>query len=134
MSRALATRLRSTCCLARQSSWLYCIAIQLSGERPRHFDGRNAISGLTPLAPVSTPQRVQTEPRDVHVLDDLGRIEGSQLHSQPLRMLRLASGQGTRLVEPPQSLVPERLDHDSSVPCCASRNKRFAPFDDCGHQ
>jgi hypothetical protein len=43
-------------------------------------------------------QSVQLQSRDVHVLDDPGRIEGSQLHPQSFRRLRLDSGQGPGLV------------------------------------
>jgi len=49
-------------------------------------------------------------------------------------MLRLDAGQGPRFVEPPQSLVPERLDYGSREPHCASRNNRLTPFEACGHQ
>ncbi len=54
VNRALATWLRYICGLASQRYWLYCMASQLAGDRSRHFDSRNANSGLTPLAPIST--------------------------------------------------------------------------------
>ena len=107
----MATRLRSTRCFARQRSWLYCIASQLSGERPRHFDNRNAISGLTPLAPVSALQRVQAESGDVNVIDDLRRVEGGQLHPRSLRMLRLYSSQ----------VNPDSRDRPLVADCRATR-------------
>src|SRR6266404_481564 len=52
VSRTFVTSRRLTRCFARHKSWLYCIASQLSGERPRALESRSAISGLTLLAPL----------------------------------------------------------------------------------
>lgn len=66
---------------------------------------------------------MEAESRDVHVLDRLGGLERRQLHAQTFRMRGLNAGQAPRLIELPQPFVPERLDHERSIACCASRNK-----------
>jgi hypothetical protein len=37
---------------------------------------------------------------DVHIIDDLRRLERHQLHSKPLRVMRLDAGFAPRLIEP----------------------------------
>jgi hypothetical protein len=39
---------------------------------------------------------VEPESRDVHIFDDLSRIQRGQLHPLPFGMLRLDSSQGSR--------------------------------------
>ena len=56
--------MRRTCCRpsvvrACQRSYLACMASQLSGVRPSAFDSRRAISGLTPLRPLSRRANVE---------------------------------------------------------------------------
>ena len=71
---------------------------------------------------------MEPESRDIHVPDRLGGLECGQLHAQTLRMRGLNAGQTPRLIELPQPFVPERLDHERSIACCASRNKCRAQF------
>jgi hypothetical protein len=49
---------------------------------------------------------------DVHIINDLRRVQRHQLHPEPLRVMRLDSGVAPRLIEPAKSLVPERLNHE----------------------
>lgn len=71
-----------------------------------------------------TFERMQPETGDVHVLDGLCGVQGSQLHPKPFGV----AGQDARgtagLKELAQAFVPERLDHGSTVSRCAPRNKR----------
>src|SRR5207237_8630755 len=54
LSRTFSTSRRFTRCFACQRSRLYCMASQLSAERPRALESRRAISGLTLLFPIRT--------------------------------------------------------------------------------
>jgi hypothetical protein len=59
----------------------------------------------------------------VHILNDLGGIEGRQLQSKSTRVFGLNTGFAPRLVVLPQAFVLERLNHERIVACCAPRNK-----------
>jgi hypothetical protein len=52
-----------------------------------------------PTALLPAPQRMKPKARDVHVIDDLRRVERYQLYPQPLCMMRLNAGLGPRLIE-----------------------------------
>src|SRR5688572_15051540 len=83
-----------------------------------------AIHPYRPTIPLRSLQRVQPKPWNVHVLDRLRRIQCRQKHAEPLGVMGLNACRAPRPKEPAESLVPERLDHLRSIPCCASRNKR----------
>ena len=45
-------------------------------------------------------ERMKPKASDVHIIDDLRRVERHQLHPEPLRVMRLDAGLAPRLVEP----------------------------------
>jgi hypothetical protein len=45
-------------------------------------------------------ERMKSKASDVHIIDDLRRVERHQLHSKPLRVMRLDAGLAPRLIEP----------------------------------
>jgi hypothetical protein len=67
---------------------------------------------------------MKPEARDIHVLDGLSRLERRQLHPKTIGMLGLYASLAPGLVELPKPFVPEGLDHQRRIACCASRNKR----------
>jgi len=60
---------------------------------------------------------------DVHILNCFGCIQGSELNSQSFLMRSLYPGCSPCLIKSAQSLVPERIDHEGNIACCALRNK-----------
>jgi len=66
---------------------------------------------------------MQAEAGDVHVVNDLGRVQCGELESEALGMAGLDSGSASTLEELGKALVPDRLDHGRSLPKrCVVRN------------
>jgi len=54
---------------------------------------------------------MKPEPRDVHIIQDVGSIESCQLHSQAFRVRGLNAGLISRLKEPLKPFVAKRPYH-----------------------
>ena len=60
---------------------------------------------------------------DVHVVNDLSRVQCGELEPQALGMAGLHAGSASTLEEPAKAFVTDRLDHGRSLPKrCVVRN------------
>jgi hypothetical protein len=93
-----------------------------------------AIPKLKGEAPISTNvdrpttaqlalEFMETESRDIHILDPFRSIQSGKPHTKPRNVLSLDAFLASGLEESAQSFVPDGFDHHESVARCASRNK-----------
>jgi hypothetical protein len=136
VSSTLFTPPKSTRCPASHRSKLYCIASQLSAERPSTIDQRSAISGLTPLEPLrirfkvngATPSfAASSRPLNVigiqvHLSDELAKVRGGCAWSS----VTILSVQ-TRDVSAakPESQSPVAVDPDGPTGLARSPGSQF---------
>jgi len=73
------------------------------------------IDPYRPTPFVGTFKSVKSETGNIHIFYYLSGVQGSKLHSQPLRMMRLYSGTGSGFEELLQTLMPKRPDHQALV-------------------
>lgn len=72
-------------------------------------------------------ERMEAETWNVHVGDNLCRIQCRQLNPEPPGVVRCDPSHVPELEKTSQSLVPKGLDHGAIVWRCASRNNHALP-------
>ena len=102
------------------------LVIDYIGVAIRKFEGYSPIS-IYPNRPAQwfeAFELMESKSRDVHIVNDPGRVQSCKLHTEAILMLWLDAGSSAPQEELLNSLVLERFDHVQILACCASRNNR----------